>query len=158
MTPDAHIDAYNLDLYVREKLDAEQSSNIQSHVQICSTCRDLLVGGFLTRLSEMNREQPQNTVHEKRAARRVQSGERGSMQTLCPLSLERRAVQIVNVSKDGFGVLVDSLLATETIVQIQIGSTISVGTVRSCRPAGDHQFHAGVHVQRAVEIREKTTR
>lgn len=152
MTPDAHIDAYNLDLYVREKLDAEDSFNIQSHVQICTSCRDLLVNGFLARLSEMNQE-PQNTIYEKRSARRVQSGERGSMQTLCPLSLERRAVQIVDVSMDGFGVLVDSLLATGTIVQIQIGSTISVGTVRSCRATGDHQFHAGIHVQHAVELK-----
>jgi len=153
LSPDAHIEAYNLDLYVREKLDAEDSSNIQSHVHICTSCRNLLVNGFLARLSEMNQEQPQNTIYEKRSARRIQSGERGSMQTLCPLSLERPAVQIVDVSPDGFGVLVDSLLATETIVQIQVGSTISVGTVRSCRSTGDGQFHAGIHVQHTVELR-----
>jgi predicted anti-sigma-YlaC factor YlaD len=142
-----HIEDHNLDLYVREKLDAEQSSNIQTHVQNCSLCRDRLVNGFLTRLGEMNQERPENGSNEKRAARRFQSGERGTMQTLCPLSLERAAVQIVDVSKDGFGVVVDSLLATGTIVQIQIGTTISVGTVRSCRATGDQQFHAGIHVR-----------
>jgi hypothetical protein len=155
LTPDLHIDARNLDLYVRQKLDAEHSASIQSHVQICTACREKLVSGFLGRLAEMGQE-PGNIINEKRAARRVQSGEKGSMQTLCPLSLERPAIQIVDVSKDGFGVLVDSLLETGTIVQIQVGSTISVGTVRSCRAAGDRQFHAGIHVQHAVELRQKT--
>jgi hypothetical protein len=152
LTPDAHIDARDLDLYAREKLDAARSSSIQSHVQICAVCRDRLVSGFLARLGEMN-QHPENNINEKRAARRFQSGERGSMQTLCPLSLDRRAVQIVDTSKDGFGLLVDSALPTGTILQIQIGTTISVGTVRSCRPAGDNGFHAGIHVQHAIELK-----
>ncbi len=153
MTVDAHIEARDLDLYVRQKLDAEHSSSIQAHLQNCAACRDRLVSGFLTRLAEMNQTQPGDVIHEKRAARRVQSGEHGSMQTLCPLSLERPAVQIVDVSKDGFGLLVDSFLPEGTILQIQIGTTISVGTVRSCRPAGDNRFHAGIHVQHAVELK-----
>jgi hypothetical protein len=56
----------------------------------------------------------------------------------------------VDVSKDGFGVLVDGFVSAGTIVQIQIGSTISVGTVRSCRAAGQ-QFHAGIHVRKHVK-------
>ena len=155
MTPDAHIDAHDLDLYVREKLDMEHSFSIQSHLHICSICRDRLIKGVLTRLTELNQE-PGDKIHEKRAARRMQSGERGSMQTLCPLSFERPAVQIVDVSKDGFGLLADAFLTTGTIVQIQIGNTISVGTVRSCRPAGEHRFHLGIRVQHAVELREKS--
>jgi hypothetical protein len=155
LTPDAHIDAQHLDLYVRQKLDAERSAAIQAHVQICTVCREKLVSGFLDRLGEMS-QHPENSINEKRAARRHQSGEHGSLQALCPLSLERAAVQIVDVSKDGFGILMDWFLATETIVQIQIGNTISVGTVRSCRTAGEHRFHAGIQVQHAVEVREKT--
>ena len=143
----AHIDSRDLDLYVREKLSADQSSTIQSHVQSCTACREKLVSGFLARLGEMTEQQPGSNIPEKRSARRFQSGERGTIQTLCPLSLERAAVQIVDVSKDGFGVVMDSLLSTGTIVQIQIGTTISVGTVRSCRAAGDQQFHAGIHVR-----------
>jgi predicted anti-sigma-YlaC factor YlaD len=146
----AHIDSRDLDLYVREKLNAEQSSSIQSHVQNCSVCRENLVNGFLTRLGEMSQEQPGNSIPEKRSERRFHSGEQGSMQLLCPLSLERAAVQIVDVSKDGFGVLVDAFVSAGTIVQIQIGSTISVGTVRSCRAAGQ-QFHAGIHVRKHVK-------
>jgi hypothetical protein len=156
LTPDAHIDSHDLDLYVREKLDAEHSSSIQSHAQSCAACRDRLVNGFLARLAEINQHQPGDIVNEKRAARRIQSGERGLMQTLCPLSLERAAVQIVDVSKDGFGVLVDSLLPTETIVQIHVGTTISVGTVRSCRATSDNHFHAGIHVQQTCEVRPGT--
>jgi hypothetical protein len=143
----AHIDSRDLDLYIREKLNAVQSSSIQSHVQSCPVCREKLVNGFLDRLGEMNQEPPGSSVHEKRSERRFQSGEHGTIQTLCPLSLERIAVQIVDVSKDGFGVLVDSPMPAGTIVQIQIGSTVSVGTVRSCRAAGDQQFHAGIHVR-----------
>ena len=145
-----HIDSDDLELYVREKSDAEHSSVIQSHVQICAVCRDRLVNGFLTRLDEMNREQPGNNRPEKRAERRFQSGERGSMQTLCPLSLEQAAVQVLNVSKVGFGLLVESFVPTGAIVQIRIGTTISVGTVRSCRTTSDGQFHAGIRVQRSL--------
>jgi hypothetical protein len=145
-----HIDSRDLDLYVREKLDAEHSRNIQSHVQTCAACRDRLVSGFLTRLGEVNQRQPGNNGIEKRAERRFQSGERGSMQTLCPLSLEQAAVQVLNVSKDGFGLLVESFVATGTIVQIRIGTAISVGTVRTCRATSDGQFQAGIRVQRTL--------
>jgi hypothetical protein len=145
-----HIDSHDLELYVREKLDAERSSIIQSHVQICSVCRSKLVGEFLARLGEVNQKQPGTNGVEKRAERRFQSGESGFMQTLCPLSLEQAAVQVLNVSKDGFGLLVGSFVATGTIVQIRIGTAISVGTVRSCRATSDGQFHAGIRVQRSL--------
>jgi hypothetical protein len=153
LTPDAHIDSHDLDLYVRETLGAEHSFSIQSHAQSCTPCRDRLVNAFLARLAEINQQEPEDRLKEKRAARRIQSGEHGLMQTLCPLSLERAEVQIVDVSKDGFGVLVDSLLPTEAIVQIHIGTTISVGTVRSCRVTSDNHFHAGIHVQQTCEVK-----
>jgi hypothetical protein len=72
------------------------------------------------------------------------------MQTLCPLSLEQAAVQVLNVSKDGFGLLVESFVATGTIVQIRIGTAIFVGTVRTCRATSDGQFQAGIRVQRTL--------
>ena len=153
MTPTDHIDGYDLDLYALEKLDAEQASSIRSHVQKCGVCKDRLVTGFLARLAGLNHKQPGNSSSERRVAHRLKSGEHGSIQSICPLSFERPPVEIVDVSKDGFGLLMTSFLAERTIVQIHIGTTISVGTVISCQKIGDNQFRAGIRVQHTCELR-----
>jgi len=145
-------DKGKLYLYVRGKLDVEQSPDIQSHVQLCDVCRDRLISSFLALFAELNGPRRENN-DERRIMRRFQSGELGCVQTLCPLSFERHAIRIVDVSDSGFGLLTDSFLAKGTIVQIQIGKTVSVGTVRSCRAIDDSQFRAGIRVRNSRHLK-----
>ena len=149
--PAAHIDNRDLTLYVFERLDPERSSSIQSHVRVCAACKDRLVAGFLARLAAGNNSD------ERRAEGRFQSGENGYVQILCPLSFERSAVQIVDVCTGGFGLLMNSLLATGTIVQVCVGTTIALGEVRSCRAADNNQFRLGIRVQNANELKLKVS-
>jgi hypothetical protein len=154
LSPGAHLDNHDLALYVCEKLDSDRSSIIQSHVRICAACKDRLVAGFLAQLTAQNQKEAANS-NERRAEWRFQSGERGYVQPLCPLSFERPAVQIVDVSKGGFSLIMSSFLATGTIVHVCIGTTIALGEVRSCQATNDNQFRLGIRVPDARELKLK---
>src|SRR5947207_8052401 len=101
----AHIENHELDLFVRDHLDSERTSTIRSHVQTCYACEEKLLAGLLARLADLNQKQPGGTSAEHRLEERFRSGERGFLQTLCPLSFEQSTVQIFDVSKSGFGLL-----------------------------------------------------
>ena len=154
-TPAAHIDNHDLTLYVSEKLTPALSSSIRLHVRACTACKNRLVAGFVARLTELNLQEAGNNGNERRADGRFQSGEHGYVQALYPLSFERPAVQLVNVSKSGFGLLMNSFLATGTIVQVCIGTANTLGEVRSCRAADNNQFRLGIRVQKASELKRK---
>lgn len=138
-----HLDGKLIELYVREELDKDQSSRIQAHAKVCSVCGERMVASFLARLEELKKSEPSKN---RRMERRFESGEQGSLQVLCPLSFDRIKVQIADTSKNGLGLLLDSYLAAGTFVQVYMGTTISVGAVRSCQCAESKpgMFHAGI--------------
>jgi hypothetical protein len=152
--PMPHIDDHDLTQYIRERLDSERCSHVQAHVRDCPTCKERLVAGFIARLGELTEKEPGKS-NERRTEGRFLSGDRGYLQTICPLSFERPAVQIVDVSKGGFGLLMNSLLEKGTIVQVCTGTTSALGTVQSCRATENNQFRLGVRVQRADELKLK---
>ena len=153
----AHIDDHDLTLYIGEGLDSHRSSSVQDHVRGCLTCEEKLVAGFLARLAELSKMQGRNNSNDRRIDGRFLSGEHGYLQTLCPLSFERPAVQVVDVSKGGFGLLMNSLLTEGTIVQVCIGTTTALGEVRSCRATYNNQFRVGIRVQNASELKRKSS-
>jgi hypothetical protein len=153
MVPVAHIENHDLDLYVREQLGSKHSSSIQAHVQSCAACEEKLVAGLLARLAELNQKQPSDSSRELRIERRFQSGDHGSLQTICPLSFERSNVQIADISKGGFGLLTNTFLPTGTIVQIHIGTSTAWGEVRFCRTDGNSEFHAGIQLRSVGELK-----
>jgi hypothetical protein len=155
LSPAAHIENQDVTLYVSGKLDLEHSSSVQSHVRVCPACKDRLVTGFLGRLAEVNQKETGNHSKERRVDSRFQGGESGYLQTLCPLSFERPAVQVVDASKGGFGLAMDSSVATGTIVQICIGTTMVLGEVKSCRAIENDQFRLGIRVQSASALKLK---
>jgi hypothetical protein len=153
LSPAAHIQNQDVTLYVSGKLDVKHSSSIQSHVQICPACKDMLVAGFIGRLAELSQKDAGNNSSERRAEKRIQSGDNGYLQTLCPLSFERPVVQIVDASTGGFGLAMDSSLAIGTIVQVCVGTAIVLGEVKSCREKDDGQFRVGIRVQNATGLK-----
>jgi hypothetical protein len=155
LSPAGHIENQDVTLFVSGKLDLEHSSSIQSHVRVCPVCKDMLVAGFLGRLAEVNQKETGNYGRERRVDSRLQSGEIGYLQTLCPLSFERPAVQIVDASKGGYGLAMNSSLATGTIVQICIGTSIVLGEVKSCRAIDNDRFRLGIRVHNASALKLK---
>jgi hypothetical protein len=145
LTPAGHVERVAIDLYVRHKLDEWQSSVVQAHVHECPDCERGMVNGMLSLLTDIKSED--NDSRDRRGETRVQSGQEGLLQTVCPMSFDRLPVQISDVSKDGLGLRMASSLAPRTIVQVHVGTQTSVGTVRSCRATADGQFHVGIQVQ-----------
>src|SRR5688500_18319309 len=141
-----HIDDDELTVYVSEKSDPERSARIQSHVQFCEECKCRLVACFLARIAELKRKEEGSNCDERRAEKRLEGGEHGYMQTLFPLSFERAAVQIVDASTCGFGLVVNSQVATGTIVQVCTGMMLALGEVRSCKTADYRTFRLGIRV------------
>lgn len=154
LSPVAHIEDDDLTLFVSEKLDLEHSFSIQSHVRDCVACKERLLAGLLARLAELN-QNAGNGSNERRVERRFDGVEHGYLQTLSPLSFERPAVQIVNSSENGLGLVTNSSLAKGTIVQICIGKDLVLGEVKSCRATDNDQFRLGIRVQNASGLKSK---
>jgi hypothetical protein len=139
--PAAHIEDHDLALYVFDRLGQERSSSIKSHVGVCTACKDKLVAGFLTRLAAVN------NAAERRTEGRLQGGEQGYLQTLSPLSFDRPTVQIIDVSHGGWGLRMNSSLATGIIVQVSAGTASALGEVRYCLSTDHNQFRVGIRMQ-----------
>jgi hypothetical protein len=56
----------------------------------------------------------------------------GTLQEIHPLSLERHKVKIVNVSKNGLGLVSPKAILPGTIVQLRIKDIVGLGNVRYC--------------------------
>lgn len=157
LSPAAHIQNQDVTLYVSGKLDLKHSSGIQSHVQVCPACKDMLVAGFIGKLAELSQKNGENTT-ERRTEKRIESGDNGYLQTLCPLSFDRPVVQIVDSSTAGFGLVMDASLAIGTIVQVCVGTAaIVVGEVKSCRASDNGQFRLGIRVQNTTALKHTLT-
>jgi hypothetical protein len=140
----AHIQDEELTQYVGETLDRARASNIRSHIIECTRCEDRLVSEVVTRLAALGKgQQPSN-----RRERRVPASSLAWLQTLCPLSLDRIPVEVLDTSKTGFGLRTTLFLEPGTIVDLRIGTTPAmIATVRYCRNLEDHTYQAGVQLQ-----------
>ena len=78
------------------------------------------------------------------ASRIFSAGEYASLQELNPLSLERQQVKIVDISKNGVGILAPTQLFPGTIVQIRIKNAVELGEVRHCSAVGNGGYRIGL--------------
>ncbi|MEI9814876.1 MAG: zf-HC2 domain-containing protein [Acidobacteriota bacterium] len=139
----SHIDDRRLSLYFSDQLDPEQRIFVQLHLRHCAACRNRVEADASTQLAKW--EPPS-------LERPFSSGQLGSVQALSPLSLDKTAIQITDVSAGGFGVIADTSLPAGAIVQVRIGNSVALGEVRYCRAAGNNRFHAGVFVKGGCEL------
>lgn len=144
----AHIQDEELNQYVLETLDSARASYIRSHILKCAQCKDRLIGEVVTRLGKLRGYQQSRRSQEDR----VLTNSPASLQTLCPLSLERIAVEVVDSSRNGYGLRTTAFLEPGTIVDLRVGTTPAIATVRYCRDLGGHTFHAGVRLQAPTSI------
>jgi len=148
MSVSAHIDNDELTVYVSQKSEPERFAHIQAHVRTCPDCKDRLVARVLARITELNHAAPGSLPNERRSERRFERGEDGHLQSLCPLSFDRLPVQIVDVSKSGYGILIDSALSEGAIVQLTIGKNNVLGEIRTCRTTPDNRYRVGILVKK----------
>jgi hypothetical protein len=151
MSASAHINNEEIAVYVAQKSEPERFLHIQAHIRGCSECKDRLVARVLAHMTELNNAGPGIfSSNERRSERRLERGEDGHLQSLCPLSFDRLSVQIVDVSKNGYGILMDSPLSEGAIVQLSIGKTNILGEIRTCRTTPDNRYRVGIRVKKPV--------
>jgi len=142
----AHIHEDDLELYLGGRLEVERISPVESHLQECDLCRGHLLNCLGQRLALQFLQGTKSDATQKRSEPRFSADGEGTLQELHPLSLDRHKVKIVDVSKNGLGIISPSAMLPGTIVQLRIGDTVELGNVRYCSALDDDGFRIGLRL------------
>lgn len=139
-----HIHGADLELYLRGRLESECTSSVECHLLECIICRQHLFECLGQRLAfHPIRETTSEKAHERSEPRFNSQGE-ATLLEIHPLSLDRQNIKIVNVSKNGLGILSPKAIVPGTIVQLRIKDTVELGNVRYCAVSGNKEFQIGL--------------
>ena len=141
-----HISEDDLVLYLRGRVESERVSSIEQHLLECKTCRLQLSNCFGQRLALQRASGPKVDQTQKRTEPRFDTEGDGTLQELLPLSLDRHKVSIVNVSKNGLGLVSSKAILPGTIVQLRIKDIVELGNVRYCSAVDNDGFRIGVRL------------
>lgn len=132
----AHVHEDDLELYVRGRLEPDYTSTVESHLWECQTCRDRFSQsiGLQLLLHPIGKIKPKEKY--QRSEPRFGAGDHAVLQELSPLSLDRQIVEIVDVSRNGLGILASKSVLRGTIVQVRIKDAVELGEVRHCNSSG----------------------
>ena len=145
-----HIHKGDLELYVRGRLEPERISAVELHLWECQACREQLSQCIGSQLILHAVGKSKSELKYERSEPRFNVGEDAVLQELSPLSLDRQAVDIVDISKNGLGILAPKSVLPGTIVQIRIKSAVELGEVRHCS-AGIHSgYRIGLRLHRQI--------
>jgi hypothetical protein len=89
---------------------------------------------------------PKSAAAQKRFEPRFDTAGEGTVQELHPLSLDRQKIKIVNMSKNGLGILVSKAILPGTMVQLRIKDRFELGNVRYCSAKGVDGFQVGLRL------------
>jgi hypothetical protein len=144
----AHVHDEEIQLYIRGQLEIAHTSTIEFHLTNCVRCQDQLklTAKFFAQLAEFSTLQMAYGGLEARTEPRFRAECTGTLQALKPMSPEHLSVRIINVSKNGLGLLVPRCLYPGTLVQVRIGGAFALGEVRYSRQVGE-QFQTGIHLE-----------
>ena len=156
--PIEHVDPQELALFIHEKLPRIRAESIRAHVRLCTECEELLVSGLLSRISAINTVQAVGQQVEHRSSTRLARTGAGYVQSICPLSFDRIATEIIDTSEDGLGLITSASLAVGALLQVCVGDLMLLGEVRSCRESENGRFRLGVHIQPHAANRAPTAR
>jgi hypothetical protein len=139
-----HIHDDELTIYVRGGLDPEKISSLESHLSECAICKDTLATcvGIQFRLHYTGR----GLGGQQRLEPRFETRDEAILQQLSPLSFERQRVKLINVSRNGIGLLAANPLFPGVIVQLRIGKSVELGEVRHCAGRGIEGYRIGLRL------------
>ena len=131
-------------MYVRGRLEPRHMATLDAHLLECEACRTKLTRciGLQLALHPIGVAKSEVTeVKQRRSEPRFYTGDDAIFQQLSPLSLERQAVRIVDISRNGLGLLAPESALPGTIVQVRIVDTVEIGEVRYCfRPGAQRDI------------------
>ena len=141
-----HIHEDDLELYTQGRLELERIAMAESHLLECESCRQLLSERLGQRLAFHPIKTPESNSATRRCEPRFSAEGEATVQELHPLSLDRHKVKVVNVSRNGLGILGPKAILPGTIVQLRINGTVELGNVRYCLALEDGAFRIGLQL------------
>ncbi len=139
-----HVHEEQLVNYVRGGLAGKNASELESHLSTCEVCQEALSTcvGLQFHLHYTGRR----LEGQMRAEPRFETKDEAILQELHPLSFERQKVKVLNVSRNGLGILAANPVFPGAIVQIRIGKSVELGEVRHCKNRGLDGFRVGLRL------------
>ena len=140
-----HLHEDDLELYLRGRLESERLASTETHLLECKICRLQLSNCLGQRLAVQIVAGPHTDTTQKRSEPRFDTDGEGTLQEIHPLLMERRKVRIVNVSKNGLGLVSPKAILPGTIVQLRIKDIVELANVRYCSASAEG-FRVGLRL------------
>jgi hypothetical protein len=140
--------------YIQGQLAPELISVIEPHLLDCDICRETLSKSIRSQLMLHHVGKAKADQKRERSEPRFSAGSEAIVQDLSPLSLDRQRVKIVDISKNGVGILASKAALPGTIVQVRINTAIELGEVRYCSACDGNRYRIGL---RFIAVSEERT-
>jgi len=140
-----HIHEDDLELYLRGRLESERTSSVEQHLIECDSCRECLAV-CLGHQIVLHRLQGKPESAQRRSEPRFSAEGEAILREIHPLSLDRQKVTIVNISKNGLGILSSRAVLPGTVVQLRINNHVELANVRYCCALGNDGFRLGLRL------------
>jgi hypothetical protein len=118
-------------------IGSEAYLGLESHLLECQACREKLSQCIASQLVLRHLGRPKSEEKYERSEPRFRTGADAILQEISPWSVERGKVEIVDISKNGIGILSPKSVFPETIVQVRIRGTVELAEVRHCSGCGE---------------------
>ena len=146
-----HICDEDLELYLFDRLDAEASAAMDTHLRGCAACAIRASSSDIFLRHMVTQPVTVGSGPEKRRSLRIATDGDAVIQRINPFSTDRLQVRILDVSRDGMRVGSPYLLEPGSTVKIRIKNMIVFGEVRHSRMVGG-AYHAGIHLDDGFQM------
>jgi anti-sigma factor RsiW len=140
-----HPNVNDLHRYVLGHLSTTEVEAFEGHVFQCPACKDRLAS-IIMLVTQLDRVTGARGGADRRKEPRFRTSETGFLRSFAPLLPDRWPVQIVDVSKNGLGLVIAASLAEGSWVQVQVGNTFALGEVRHSTPIDEQRFRIGIRL------------
>ena len=130
--------------YIQGRLTPERLFVIDPHLLDCNICREGLSKIIGSQLMLHFVGKAKADQKRERSEPRFSTGSDAIVQTLSPLSLDRQKVKIVDISKNGLGILAPEAALPGTIMQVRINTAVELGEVRYCSACDGNRYRIGL--------------
>ena len=141
-----HIHEDDLELYLRGQVESKRLTLIERHLLECETCQTQLSECVGQQLKLLSIQGLYPGAAQKRSEERFRTEGEATLQEIHPLSLERHKVKVMDVSKNGLGIISPKFIPPGTIVRLRIKDTVEIGNVRYCSEVGNEGFRIGLRL------------
>jgi len=139
-----HASYDDLVLYIQGRLRPERLSAIDPPLLDCDKCRERLYLSIRLQLMLHFVGNAKADQKRERSEPRFSAGSEAVVQELSPLSLDRQKVKIVDISKNGLGIVASKAALPGTIMQVRINTAVELGEVRYCSAGDGNGYRIGL--------------